>query len=117
MPIRELEIYIKYKSFREIIGLNRSNIFKLKELQILKESEANIRDKELVSLWELELIDANGEFIFVESIAKKIQFEGQECLLNSFVEISDRKKVEEGKLKAEKQESDKWQFTISIGAK
>jgi PAS domain S-box-containing protein len=97
---------LKYKSFREIIGLNRSNIFKLKELQILKESEANIRDNEFVSLRELELIDANGEFIFVESIATKIQFEGEECILNSFVEISDRKKVEEGKLKAEKQESD-----------
>lgn len=43
---------------------------------------------------EFEFIDANGNSVFVESITTKIDFEGEECILESFVEITDRKKIE-----------------------
>jgi len=91
--VRALDI-LKYKSTSEIIGLNQHKLLKLEQPNLQTDREIAIFSGKEVPLLEFEFIDANGNSVFVESITTKIDFEGEECILESFVEITDRKKIE-----------------------
>ena len=91
---RALDI-LKYNSIKEINGFNHFQIIKSDQANLQNDREYSVLSGKDVPLLEMELIDANGDIVFVESIPSKIDFEGEECTLESFVEITDRKKVEE----------------------
>lgn len=93
---RALDI-LKYKSIYDINGFDQSKIIKTSQLDWQQDRERSVMSGEDVPLLEFELIDSNGDSVVVESIPTKIDFDGEECILESFVEITDRKKVEEVK--------------------
>lgn len=96
---------LKYRSFEKLVGLNRNKIFNSSEFDILNKRQAAIYAGEEVGLREFQLKDYYGEYIFVESNPTLIEFEGEECVLASFVEITDRKEAEEAAKKLLKHES------------
>lgn len=96
---RALDI-LKYNSLSEIMNAEHSRIIKSNQENWYKTRETDVMAGKEIPLLELEMIDSNGTTVFVESIPTTIHFEGDECVLESFVEISDRKKAEAAKQEA-----------------
>lgn len=110
---RALDI-LKYNSISEIIGLNQYKILKFDQPNLQNDRETAIFSGKKVPLLEFELIDVNGNSVFVESIPTKIDFEGEECILESFVEITDRKKIEAVKKEVREQKVDNDSLRIQL---
>ena len=111
--VRALDI-LKYKSTSEIIGLNQHKLLKLEQPNLQTDREIAIFSGKEVPLLEFEFIDANGNSVFVESIPIKIDFKGEECILESFVEITDRKKIEAVKEEVREQKVDNDSLRIQL---
>ncbi|MBL4709857.1 MAG: PAS domain S-box protein, partial [Flavobacteriales bacterium] len=85
---------LKYNDIEDLLGVHREKLFALDtDDRLLRRAEYILEGKEL-PLKEFEMIDAYGESVFVESKPTLIEFEGEQCVFSSFVEITDRKRVE-----------------------
>ena len=85
---------LKYKTSSSLIGKNREAIIQTKDIGDIEKRVLDLKEGNEVLLKEFELLAADGSFVFVESKPSIIEYEGEECILSSFVDISDRKKAE-----------------------
>lgn len=85
---------LKYKQIDDLIGVHREDIFTLDANDRLLRKQEDIFAGKEIPLKEFEMIDANGNSVFVESKPSLIEFEGEQCIFSSFVEISDRKRIQ-----------------------
>jgi len=110
---RALEI-LKYNSVADISGFNQFQIIRYDQPNLKNDRYISVLSGKEVPLLEMELIDAHGEIVFVESIPSKIDFEGEESVLESFVEITDRKKVEQVTREVEEHKVDNDSLRIQL---
>lgn len=85
---------LEYKSLENLLGKHRDDVIQTKNIEELDTRVENIKAGKDVQLEEFELITAKRSVISVESKPSIIEYEGEQCILSSFVDISDRKQAE-----------------------
>lgn len=105
---------LRYSSFNEIVGLDSKRIIKSENYDALNYSGEQLKKEEEISSKELKLIKSDNELLDVEINQTLIDFEGEESILCSFIDISNRKKIELVKKKAKQAISEKDTLSIQL---
>ena len=90
---KALEI-LKISDESKILGKSRFDFVEREDAQLLKERLVQLQKGENVPLREFNLNNQEGEIIRVEIKPSLIEYENEECMLLSFIDIDDKTKVE-----------------------
>lgn len=85
---------LKYKNLNDLIGLDRSLIIDIDDIEVLDKRIKTVRQGSIAPSKEFVLKTAAGENVYVESKASSILFEGNECIIAYITDITDRKIAE-----------------------
>ena len=95
---KALEI-LKVNDESKIIGRKRIDFIEKQDEKILVEQMQLLQKRESVPMREFNLDNKQGERISVEMKPSLIEYENEQCLLVSFIDLDDRRKVEVAQMK------------------
>ena len=90
---------LKYNSSENLVGKHRDDVLQVENQKALEQRVNRLKEGKKVNLEEFKLITADGTTISVESMPTIIEYEGDQCILSSFVDISHRKEAESAQQK------------------
>lgn len=105
---------LNYKNTEDLIGLHRENVILLDNLENLRTTAEEIKKGSSRTMREYKLINYKKENIDVELKPALIDFEGEECIICSFIDISNRKKIKVAKEKVKKAINEKDALAIQL---
>ena len=90
----QFERYTGYKQ-DELLGTNLSKLVFPEDKEVAKENALKVLNGEGSSFYEYRIVDKSGEIKWVSEIVTAIHYRGNQALMGSVVDITERRRAEE----------------------